>query len=135
MGRPPSLRSYSQTTVPVGRSKENIEDLLLHVGATGFRWLSQLKDQRDVLDAAIEWNGRTVAFRLTISYEDDRERKQRLRALYWYLKTKVEAVQFGLVDLEQEFLPYLLTDNDQTIYERLGVSKLPLLEAPKGSRE
>lgn len=43
-----------------------------------------------------------------IPTDDDRARNQVYRLLYWYLKSKFEAVKSGLVDFEQEFLPHLM---------------------------
>jgi len=54
-----------------------------------------------------------------------------MRGLYWYLKVKVEAVQLGIVELEQEFLPYLLTAKGTTVYDELGGAHIRLLEAPR----
>ncbi len=131
MTKPGSLQSYASTAVTPGRTKEQIEDLLQHVGAVGFRWSSRTTlPGEEILEAGLEWNGRELAFRLKVAFEDDRQRKQRLRALYWYLKAKVEAIQFGLVDLEQEFLPYLLTHTGETIFDSLGGQDMKLLAAP-----
>jgi hypothetical protein len=127
-----SLSSYANTSVTPARSKEQIEELLIKVGAVGFRWSSRTTlPGEEILEAGLEWNGREVAFRLTVTYEDDRERKQRLRALYWYLKAKVEAIMFGLVDLEREFLPYLLTADGETVFDHLGGQNMRLLAGPK----
>ena len=129
-----SLRSYSNTSVTPGATKEQVDKLLAKIGAVGFRWSSMAN--RETLEAFLEWNGKKIGFRLHVDYEDERERKQRLRALYWYLKAKVEAIQFGLVDLEREFLPYLLTASGQTVYDELGGKNMRLLAAPKeGSNE
>jgi hypothetical protein len=126
-----SLASYASTSVTPARSKEQIEDLLIKVGAVGFRWSSRTTlPGEEILEAGLEWNGREVAFRLKVGYEDDQERKQRLRALYWYLKAKVEAIMFGLVDLEREFLPYLLTADGETVFDHLGGQNMRLLAAP-----
>ncbi len=38
-------------------------------------------------------------------------------ALFWHIKNLLEAVAFGIVDLEQAFLPYLLVASGQTVYE------------------
>ena len=40
--------------------------------------------------------------------DDERRRNQAYRLLFWYLKSKFEAVETGLVDFEQEFLPHLM---------------------------
>jgi len=60
---------------------------------------------------------------------------QSLRLLYWYLKTKLEAISFGLVSVEHEFLSdivYRLPDGtEKTISEvmikELGSSDMPRL--------
>ena len=131
--RATSLQSYAATQVAAGKTKEQIEELLTRVGAVGFRWSSRtILPGEEVLEAALEWNGREIAFRLAVQFEDDRERKQRLRALYWYLKAKVEAIEFGLVDLEQEFLPSLITSSGETVYEHLGGANMQLLALPEG---
>ena len=124
-----SLKSYASTSVTAGRTKEQVDELLTKIGAVGFQWSSM--GNRETLEALLEWNGKKIAFRLHVDYEDERERKQRLRALYWYLKAKVEAIQFGLVDLEREFLPYLLTASGKTVYDELGGQNMRLLAAPK----
>ena len=40
--------------------------------------------------------------------DDEKRRNQAYRLLFWYLKSKFEAVETGLVDFEQEFLPHLM---------------------------
>ncbi len=138
MPRQQSLMSYASTTVSPGKSKEQIEAMLQKVGAIGFRWDSGLPgDARgfEQLGAILEWKDRKLAFRLKIEYENERERKRMLRALYWYLKAKIEAVQLGLVDLEQEFFPFMLAPSGKTMYEELGGSSIRLLAAPNENEE
>lgn len=123
-----SLDSYANTQVTPGRSKEQIEALLIGVGAKGFRWSSEIGlPGKETIEAVLEWNEREIGFRLAVSFEDEREKKRRLRALYWYLKAKIEAIHFGLVDLEQEFLPYLITPSGRTMYDELGGPEMKLL--------
>ena len=134
-----SLKSYAHTSVGAGRTKEQIELLLVKVGAVGFRWdsgLPQLRDSENAcgyeqLSAMIRWHDRKLAFRLRIEYIDERQQRQNLRALYWYLKAKIEAIEFGIVDLEQEFMPYMLVASGQTLYDELGGSHMRLLTAPQ----
>lgn len=42
-----------------------------------------------------------------IPSEDDKKRNQAYRIFYWYLKTKFEAVDTGLIEFEQEFMPHI----------------------------
>lgn len=126
-----SLKSYANTSVAPGRSRDAIQRLLETVGAKGFRWSSSVGyPGNEMLEAMLEWKERPIAFRLQVNFADQREHKQMMRALYWYLKAKVEAIQFGLVDLEREFLPYLLVAGGQTVYDQLGGVNIKLLEAP-----
>ena len=129
------LRSYRYTDVALHRSREQIETLLAKVGADGFRWSSF--GNREVFEALLGLRGKRIAFRLSIAYSGEQERRQYLRALYWYLKAKVEAIIFGLVDIEREFLPHLLTASGRTVFEELEMTERPgwLLEAPKEAAE
>ncbi len=128
-----SLRSYKATQVSVAKSRESIDRLLEKIGVVGFRWSSEINKSRETLEALLEFDGKRLGFKLTVDYEDERERKQMMRALYWYLKAKVEAIEFGLVDLEREFLPYLLTSSGQTVAEMLaGDPQFEMLQLPVG---
>lgn len=134
-----ALHSYSNTTVGAGRSKEQIEILLKKVGAIGFNWVSHIPFKEDggetvegleQLNAMLRWQGRKVSFRLAIRWVTDKQQRQNLRALYWYLKAKIEAIEFGIVDLEQEFMPYMLAPSGNTLYDELGGAHNRLLAAP-----
>ena len=124
------LDSYRYTDVAAHKSKDQIEKLLLRVGAVGFRWSSAIAQGEEAFEAALEWEGRQRGFRFTVRYVDEKQRKQVLRALYWFLKAKIEAIQFGLVELEQEFLPYLLTAEGRTVFEHIGGVHLNLMPPP-----
>lgn len=127
-----SLKSYASTSVSPGQSRDAIQRLLETVGAKGFRWSSSVGyPGHEMLEAGLEWEERPIAFRLEVNFEDQRQHRQMMRALYWYLKAKVEAIQFGLVDLEREFLPYLLVAGGETVFDHLGGAHLKLLEAPE----
>ena len=130
-----TIKSYANTTVSAAKTREQLEKLLISVGAVGFRWSSNLEEGSEIIEAALKWEGRQIAFRLRVEFEDERERRQQMRALYWYMKAKIEAIHFGLVDLQQEFLPYLLTEGGtMTVFESIqkGKSQLLLQEAADG---
>ena len=128
-----TLKSYKATQVSVAKSREGIDKLLEKIGAVSFRWSSEVELGRETLEALLKVDGRKLGFRLTVDYADEKERKQMMRALYWYLKAKVEAIEFGLVDLEREFLPYLLTSSGQTVAETLaGDKRFEVLQLPTG---
>lgn len=127
------MKAYRQTTVSAAKSRDGIDRLLEKVGVVGFRWATELDKGRETLEALLEVDGKKLGFRLSVDYEDERTRRQVMRALYWYLKSKIEAVECGLVDLEEEFLPYLLTKSGQTVAEMLaGDPQFELLQLPGG---
>lgn len=53
--------------------------------------------------------GGTIPIRIVIPNipQDDRLKNQAYRIFYWYLKTKFEAVDTGLIEFEQEFMPHI----------------------------
>lgn len=128
----PALHLYKDTKVPIHQSRGDIEQLLRRVGATGFRWSSF--PGAETLEAYIKWQGRELSFKIAVKFKpgDDKRQKQLMRVMYFYIKTKVEAVQVGLVDLEHEFLPYLLTKSGKTVYELVDESKDEWLALPPG---
>jgi hypothetical protein len=111
-----SLPTYASTRVPPGRSRDVIEALLQRIGVDAVRWTTMAAEET----VEFRWpraNGSPLAFRLMVPFDSPKKRAQMLRALYWYLKSKIEAIELGLVDLEQEFFPQMLTQGGQTIYE------------------
>jgi hypothetical protein len=121
------MRRYAEKTgVPVDRSRAEIERTLVRYGADAFRygWKAGL--------ATIEFaaHGRHIRFSLPLPRRDDheftltptgRERsevqaeraweqacRQRWRALGLAIKAKLEAVECGIAEFEQEFLAYVV---------------------------
>lgn len=130
--------AYEETSVLVDKSKTQIEKLLKKFNVKAIRFTSYpsyglLEFVREVGDKQF------IPYRLTVkpkvrewarnsSSELDRAERQVWRVVYWWLKTKLEAIDFGLVEFEQDFLPYMmLTDNqgrsdtvDHIFFERLA---------------
>lgn len=129
MTRKSSLQSYAQTRVTPGQSRDAIEKLLGRVGVDLFRWTNTA----DAEGIEFRWpraDGPPVAYRLIIHFDSPSRRAQMLRALFWYLKAKIEAIEFGLLDTEQAFLPHMLTPGGQTIYDRIRDGDMEALIGP-----
>jgi hypothetical protein len=114
------------TSVPVDRSKAQIEKLLMQHGAQGFQtgWQGATTDARGtVTDPG--WD--VIGFKW----------KERWRILHLVIKAKLEAVQAGVSIFEEEFLAHIVTESQQTIGQILvpriqaGGQILRRLEAPK----
>lgn len=124
----------AQTSVPVEKSKAEIETILLRYGASEFvsGWGSNLAQ------IGFRMNGRAVRFVLPLPEQNDEEFqktpsrgnqrspqdaykaweqacRQRWRALTLCIKAKLEAVECGITTFEEEFLAHLVLPNGNTV--------------------
>lgn len=124
----------ADTTVPVGRTRDEIERTLARYGATGFMFGQQI----DRAAVAFLIHGRHVRFVIPLPPPDDRafthtpssrQRrtdaqaqaawqtaiKSRWRALGLIIKAKLEAVAAGVVEFDVEFMPNLVMPDGRTV--------------------
>ncbi len=136
-------RGYaSQTSVSVTKSVEEIRHVLDRYGATGFMYGTDAT--RAML--AFQANNKLIRFVLPLPKRDDeamwktptgrrrkapvadaaweQETKRRWRALGLSIKGKLEAVNSGISEFEEEFLAHIVMPNDQTV----GQYMLPKIE-------
>lgn len=124
----------SQTTVTSDKSRAEIERTLTRYGASSFMygW-----DQLRAI-VAFEMHGRRLKFVLPMPERDSREFthtpaknqrrsaataeaayeqavRQRWRALALVIKAKLEAVEAGIAEFEEEFLAYIVLPNGRTV--------------------
>ena len=113
---------YMDTEVPYERTKAEIEILLRSYGVKGIRWTS-LEGQDDVLEFIVEATVQGVRRQLGIAVRPPHiyiQKKlhgklvkteninQEYRLLFHWIKSKVEAVVWGLSTVEREFLSEVL---------------------------
>lgn len=149
------MGSYAvNTTVPVEKSKTEIEHTLERYGASEFVY--GVKPDRAMVGFVLK--GRSIRFTLplltkdnekfrktaagrerhvragTLAYQDwERDCRQRWRALGLAIKAKLEAVESGIASIEDEFLGYMVLPNGDTFSE-WATPQLPKLmkhEMPK----
>jgi hypothetical protein len=132
--------SYAQhTNVPAGTTKSQIEVMLVRRGATGF--ISGWKDNNAFI--AFEFKGRAIRFLLPLPnrtnnlYTHSANGKlrsidaqntawnQACNARWLVLKAKLEAIDTGIVSLEDEFLSHIQLPTGLTIGETI----IPQLKA------
>lgn len=155
-------RFAENTTVPSDRSRAEIEKTLMRYGAESFMYGTSAT--RAMI--AFEAYGRRVQFRLPLPDRDSDEFKrtparrnirtpeqreaayeqavrQRWRALALVIKAKLEAVEAGITEFEDEFLAHIMLPGGQTagdwlrpqIASAYETGKMPpLLPAPGGTR-
>lgn len=130
----------SKTTVPVDRSRTQIEKLLERYGASSFMygW------EAEIAVVAFQYERWGIRFKLPMPPKEqfrrtdrgrprssdavDREHaqamRQRWRALHLVIQAKLEAVECGITTFEEEFLSHIVTPNGLTVGETI----LPALE-------
>lgn len=125
--------SYAEnTSVPVDRSKSEIEKTLQKYGADQFvyGW------DHDTMVVGFRMNARMIQFKIPMPTDKDvvvrrtrygvstsaakQEKKdqlmrQRWRALLLVMKAKLEAVSSGITEFEQEFLAHIVLPGGQTV--------------------
>jgi len=127
------MTTYAKNTdVSVERSRAELERTLQRYGATAFGYMTEAG--RAVI--MFESHDRRIRFDLPLPRPDDREFthhargartttaaaaaweqacRQRWRALNLAVKAKLEAVESGIAEFEDEFLAYLVLPNGQTV--------------------
>src|SRR5512139_2781648 len=126
--------AYSETAVPVERSKEAIRKLLITFGARGVQFSEDFAEHLINVKFAKDIGGhlRTVSVSLKIPDPPPQKRPRKhgtwrggkyhapkadadrweqmeratYRALHWWLKSQFEAVEFGLMSFEDVFLAH-----------------------------
>ena len=139
---------YEDSKVPIEKSQRDIKSLLARFDVQATRFTSFPAYTMLEFVRGVE-TGSRVTYRITIQPKLDkvgasvtmwdRAERQVWRVVYWWLKAKIEAIEFGLVEFEQDFLPYmLLADSDgqsrsvaELLFERLA-GRLVLPDDPFG---
>lgn len=116
MPRNSSPRRFAErTSVPIGKSKSDIEDLLRRRGAAQTATASD--SESEMLMLAFTLDGRQFRIRASTKGKGSPEQRERQawRALLLLLKGKLEMVAMGMSSLEAEFLANIVLPNGQTV--------------------
>ena len=126
------------TTVPISKSRDEIEKTLTRYGATAFAY--GWDDDRGLASVQFAMQGRQVRLMIPTPNMADAYRtptgqrrsegaaqsaheaakRQRWRAMLLIVKAKLEAVESGIVSFEQEFLAHMVLPTGATVYEDLA---------------
>ena len=98
---------YYTTKVSIRDTITHIKDLLGKYNLLGTQITEYGKTFRLVF--ALEKENKKYAFQFEVNIPNDsRFARQKFRAFYWHLKSRLEAVDFGLFTLQDIFMPELL---------------------------
>jgi len=134
------LKAFSNTKIDVFKTQGELEALLEKRGILASRWshFGETKDVGGIVRFEFEWQPvqslhdskrQPLGYRIEVEYKGElgpyggqkgTTREQAARALYWHVKNLFDAIDFGIVDLEQAFMPYMLLPDGQTAYEKVG---------------
>ena len=105
--KPPSKLPYFKTSVSIRDTISQIKKLLTKYGLIGHQITEYGKSFRLVF--ALLRNDKKYAFQFELIIPDDEKfARQKFRAFYWHLKSRLEAVDFGLFTLQEVFMPEML---------------------------
>jgi len=106
-------QAYKHTKVNYMKTQTKVSELLRKYDIFDTRW-TNLKD-RVVFEfnklIELEGQERLAGVRIVIQGIDDDNRNQLHRALFYYLKSKMEFLEFGFIEFLQEFMPHLILTN------------------------
>ena len=137
------MRRYAEnTSVPVDRSRAEIERCLMKYGATGFGYTWERRPKEEVASIAFGFQERRIRLDIPMP-ESPKEQRQRWRAVLLVIKAKLEAVETGISVFEDEFMANIMLPDGKSVSEwmrpqiaeayRIGSmpEMLPMLEGPK----
>lgn len=120
-----TVKAYKATSVHWGKSQANISKLLETNGIQDTRF-TFLQSRSELIcefnfPTVLEKKDVNIGVRITLpipqSKNPEQSKNQIHRALFYYLKSKFEALNFGLVEFTQEFMPHLI------IFDKQGTSR------------
>jgi hypothetical protein len=114
------------TTVPIDRTKAEIETTLAKYGATAFAYASRPEGA----SIAFDCQQRRVRFELPLKplrtqEQTSKRNRSRWRALCMTIKAKLVTVESGIETFEEAFLPHIVMPSGQTV----GDSIIPQIAA------
>jgi hypothetical protein len=110
-------RFAEDTSVPAGRSQDEVKDRLRRCGA------DQIAIYESEAQSAVAFTAAGRMYRITVPRtakpKDPRQDERRAwRLLLLLLKAKLEAIREGATTMEREFLADMLLPDGSTVYQR-----------------
>lgn len=116
------MSAYKTTKVNYMRTQAQIAELLSNIGISDHRFTFLNSQKQLILEFVkkemINNEEQPISVKIVIPNIDEGNRNQLHRALFYYLKSKFESLEFGFLEFVQEFLPHLVFNN-QTVYEMM----------------
>ena len=114
-------QAYSSTRVGWGQTQGDIIALLAKYGITDIRFTNYAG--KAVVEFLLPDKHWPVRLSMPVDISDRKEADRRYRVLFWYIKSKLEAANSEVTDMETEWLPYVVI-GPSTVSERM----LPVMD-------
>lgn len=129
------------TTVAASRSVGLVQDMLARTGAKAIMFDYE-NNEACAITFRIDKNEQQMGFRLPCDWRrtlivlkntkdvphrlksDDHAKRVAWRCIHDWLRAQLALIEIGAAEIEQVMLPYAVTNNGQTLYERVKVSGL-----------
>lgn len=132
-------RHAATTTVPVAKSRAQIDKLLRDWACDGVRWTDHFNEGRAILEFTWtpEQSETTYMARFEIVDPEeknlDQGRRRIHRILRVFLMGQINAVAEGLVSLEEVFLPHIVGPDGKTVAQQM-LPRMPELISSSASQ-
>jgi hypothetical protein len=122
------MKFAEKTSVPIDRTKGEIEKTLSKYHATGFvfgqtndkaivMFEMQQKRIKFILPLAVAQKTKNTKGHVLSQIQTDQENRRLWRCLLLSIKSKLECVESGISSFEEEFLSHIVLPNGQTMGE------------------
>jgi hypothetical protein len=99
--------AYYRTKVPIFKTQNEIRTILQKFNLQGIRFTEY--QNMGIIEFILLKNDKELMFRFKYNLPESESLKQQVfRALYYYLKNRFMAIEFGIVTIEKEFLQELV---------------------------
>lgn len=110
-------KAYSRSKVSVSQSRDKINQLLREWDSNQIRWADDFDRNVFILEFFWKWEDVTFQARTTVFLEAKSDGRTEHRVLFNYLKACFTAVESGLMEPGQVFLPMLVGPDGRTVGE------------------
>lgn len=124
----PSYRAYSGTTIRPEKTQNDISKELMKYGIRNIQHTTVEQGFSVAFQAIIAESQKPITIRIDMPYDETKDWEDRIgwveqrrlyRALYWYVKSMLEAWDSGVKTFAEIFLPHIVLPGGKTVIQDL----------------
>lgn len=134
----PSYKAYSGTSIRPEKTQADISKELIKYGIENIQHTQIDKGFSIAFQAVVEGSDKAITIRIDMPYDRSKDYEDRMgwveqrrlyRALYWYIKSLLEAWDSGVKTFAEIFLPHVVLPGGKTVIQDLLPKYALALEA------